>query len=38
MLPVAADRYAAVLNLTHPDQVDEELLDWLAEAYDFATD
>lgn len=38
VIPVAADRYAAVLNLTQPDQVDEELIDWLAEAYDFATD
>lgn len=34
---VAADRYAHVLALTSPDQVDEQLCEWLTQAYDHAS-
>jgi hypothetical protein len=38
VLPVAAGRIAHMINLTNPDQVDDQLREWLAEAYDFNTD
>jgi hypothetical protein len=32
------DRHWHVIKLREPDDVDEQLRDWLAEAYDFGTD
>ena len=37
-LPVAADRAVHMINLTSADQVDDQLREWLSEAYDFNTD
>jgi len=37
-LPAAADRVIHLINLTSANQVDDQLRDWLAEAYDFNTD
>jgi hypothetical protein len=37
-LPVAAGRIAHMINLTNADQVDDQLREWLTEAYDFNTD
>jgi len=37
-LPAAADRVVHMINLTSVDQVDDQLRDWLTEAYDFNTD
>ena len=37
-LPAAADRIVHMINLTATDQVDDQLREWLAEAYDFNTD
>jgi Domain of unknown function (DUF5655) len=37
-LPVAAGRTAYMINLTSVDQVDDQLREWLSEAYDFNTD
>jgi hypothetical protein len=37
-LPVAAGRIAHMINLTSADQVDNQLQEWLTEAYDFNTD
>ena len=37
-LPVAAGRIAYMINLTSADQVDDQLREWLTEAYDFNTD
>jgi Domain of unknown function (DUF5655) len=37
-LPVAADRIVHMINLTNVDQVDDQLREWLSEAYDFNTD
>jgi Domain of unknown function (DUF5655) len=37
-LPAAADRIAHMVNLTGADQVDDQLREWLTEAYDFNTD
>jgi hypothetical protein len=37
-LPVAADRTVHMINLTNADQVDDQLREWLSEAYDFNTD
>jgi Domain of unknown function (DUF5655) len=34
-LPVAAGRIAHMINLTSADQVDDQLREWLSEAYDF---
>jgi hypothetical protein len=36
-LPVAAGRIAYMINLTSADQVDDQLREWLTEAYDFNT-
>jgi Domain of unknown function (DUF5655) len=38
VLPVAAGRIAYMINLTSADQVDDQLQEWLTEAYDFNTD
>jgi Domain of unknown function (DUF5655) len=38
VLPVAAGRIAHMINLTNAEQVDDQLREWLAEAYDFNTD
>ena len=35
---MAAGRYGHPLTLTAADQVDDQLLDWLAEAYDTNTE
>jgi hypothetical protein len=37
-LPAAADRVIHLINLTSADQVDDQLREWLTEAYDFNTD
>jgi hypothetical protein len=37
-LPVAADRTVHMIKLTDADQVDDQLREWLSEAYDFNTD
>ena len=37
-LPAAADRVVHMINLISVDQVDDQLRDWLTEAYDFNTD
>ena len=37
-LPAAADRVVHMINLTSADQVDDQLREWLSEAYDFNTD
>jgi Domain of unknown function (DUF5655) len=37
-LPVAADRIVHMIKLTSADQVDDQLREWLTEAYDFNTD
>jgi hypothetical protein len=37
-LPAAADRIVHMINLTSVDQVDDQLCEWLSEAYDFNTD
>jgi Domain of unknown function (DUF5655) len=37
-LPVAADRIVHMIKLTGVDQVDDQLREWLSEAYDFNTD
>ena len=37
-LPAAADRIVHLFKLTSPAQVDDQLREWLAEAYDFNTD
>jgi hypothetical protein len=37
-LPDAAGRIAHMINLTSADQVDDQLREWLTEAYDFNTD
>jgi hypothetical protein len=37
-LSTAADRIVHLINLTSADQVDEQLREWLTEAYDFNTD
>jgi Domain of unknown function (DUF5655) len=37
-LPTAADRVVAMIKLTGADQVDDQLREWLTEAYDFNTD
>jgi len=37
-LPTAADRVVAMIKLTSTDQVDDQLREWLTEAYDFNTD
>jgi len=37
-LPTAADRVVHMINLTSADQVDDQLREWLSEAYDFNTD
>jgi hypothetical protein len=37
-LPAAADRIVHMINLTGSDQVDDQLREWLTEAYDFNTD
>jgi Domain of unknown function (DUF5655) len=34
----AADRVVHLINLTGADQVDDQLREWLSEAYDFNTD
>jgi hypothetical protein len=38
ILPVAADRIVHMIKLTNADQVDDQLREWLSEAYDFNTD
>lgn len=38
VLRVSAEKYAHFLRLREPDEVDDEILGWLTEAYDFATD
>jgi len=37
-LPAAADRIVHMINLTSSDQIDDQLREWLTEAYDFNTD
>src|SRR5215204_2503073 len=37
-LPGAADRIVHLFKLTSPAQIDDQLREWLAEAYDFNTD
>jgi hypothetical protein len=37
-LLVAADRIVHMIKLTNADQVDDQLREWLSEAYDFNTD
>ena len=37
-LPAAADRVVHMINLISVDQVDDQLRDWLTEAFDFNTD
>jgi Domain of unknown function (DUF5655) len=37
-LPVARGRIAHMINLISTDQVDDQLREWLSEAYDFNTD
>jgi hypothetical protein len=37
-LPTASDRIVHMINLTSADQVDDQLREWLSEAYDFNTD
>jgi hypothetical protein len=37
-LPAAADRIVHLFKLTSPAQIDDQLREWLAEAYDFNTD
>ncbi|HEX6759569.1 MAG TPA: DUF5655 domain-containing protein [Propionibacteriaceae bacterium] len=37
VLPAAADRLVHMINLTSADQVDDQLCEWLTEAYDFNT-
>ena len=37
-LPTAADRVVAMIKLISADQVDDQLREWLTEAYDFNTD
>ena len=37
-LPTAADRVVTMIKLTSADQVDDQLREWLTEAYDFNTD
>jgi hypothetical protein len=37
-LPTAADRVVHMIKLTDVDQVDDQLREWLSEAYDFNTD
>ena len=37
-LPAAADRIVHLFKLTSPAQIDDQLGEWLAEAYDFNTD
>jgi hypothetical protein len=37
-LPAATDRIVHLINLTSADQVDDQLREWLTEAYDFNTD
>ena len=37
-LSTAADRIVHLINLTSADQVDEQLREWLTEAYGFNTD
>jgi len=38
VLPAAADRVVHMINLISVDQVDDQLREWLTEAYDFNTD
>jgi Domain of unknown function (DUF5655) len=37
-LPVAADRIIHMINLSSVDQVDDQLREWLSDAYDFNPD
>jgi hypothetical protein len=37
-LPVASGRIAHMINLTSADEVDDQLREWLSEAYDFNSD
>jgi hypothetical protein len=37
-LPAAADRIVHLFKLTSPAQIDDQLREWLAEAYNFNTD
>lgn len=37
-LPAAADRIVHMIKLTSSVQVDDQLREWLTEAYDFNTD
>ena len=37
-LPTAADRVVHMIKLTDVDQVDDQLREWMTEAYDFNTD
>jgi Domain of unknown function (DUF5655) len=38
VLPAAADRVVHMIKLTSPTQVDDQLREWLTEAYGFNTD
>jgi hypothetical protein len=38
VLPASGDRLVSMINLTGVDQVDDQLREWLTEAYDFNTD
>jgi Domain of unknown function (DUF5655) len=38
VLPASGDRLVSMINLISVDQVDDQLREWLTEAYDFNTD
>ncbi len=38
VLPASGERLVSMINLTNIDQVDDQLRQWLSEAYDFNTD
>jgi hypothetical protein len=38
VLRSSSDKFWHIVRITRPDEVDDELLGWLTEAYDYATD
>jgi hypothetical protein len=38
VLRASSEKFWHVIRITEPDEVDDELRDWLTEAYDYATD
>jgi hypothetical protein len=38
VLRSSSDKFWHIIRITRPDHVDDELLGWLTEAYDYATD